>query len=118
MNTALWAVQALLALAFLAAGMMKLTQPLDKLAVHMKWVPDTPPAQVRFIGASEVAGAIGLLAPWGLGILPVLTPIAAACLALVMVLAARTHAKYGEYPGIGANVVLGLLAAFVVWGRA
>lgn len=117
MNTALWAVQALLALAFLAAGAMKSTQPLDKLAQNMAWVKTTPAPLVRFIGVAEVLGAIGLLAPWGLGILPILTPVAAGCLVVVMVLAAGTHAKLGEYPAIGANVVLGGLAAFVAWGR-
>lgn len=117
MNTALWSVQILLALAFAAAGAMKATQPLDALASKMKWVPDTPPALVRFIGLSELLGAIGLVAPTALGILPVLTPIAALCLVVVMVLAARTHLRLGELPGVGVNLVLGLLAAFVAWGR-
>lgn len=117
MNTALWAAQALLALAFLAAGAMKATQPLPALAEKMAWIKTTPAPMVRFIGVAEILGAIGLLAPWGLGILPVLTPVAAGCLVLVMVLAAGTHAKLGEFPAIGANVVLGALAAFVAWGR-
>ena len=86
MNIALWTVQGLLALAFFAAGAMKATQPLDKLAQHMSWIKTTPPGLVRFIGVTEILGAIGLIAPLGLGILPVLTPIAAACLVLVMLL--------------------------------
>lgn len=117
MNVALWIVQALLGLAFVAAGAMKASQPLDKLAQNMSWVKTSPPALVRFIGVAEVLGGIGLVAPWALGVLPFLTPVAAAALVVVMVLAAVTHARLGEFPGIGVNVVLGALAAFVAWGR-
>lgn len=117
MNIALWIVQGLLGLAFFAAGAMKASQPLDKLEKNMAWIKTTPPAVVRFIGISEILGAIGLIAPMALGILPVLTPIAAVCLVVVMILAAITHARLKEYPGIGANVFLGLMAAFVAWGR-
>ena len=55
--------------------------------------------------------------PWATGVLPALTPIAAAALVLVMVLAAIHHLRHGEAPHIGINVVLGGLAAFVAWGR-
>jgi uncharacterized membrane protein YphA (DoxX/SURF4 family) len=117
MNIALWIVQSLLGFAFFAAGVMKSSQPLEKLATNMAWIKSTPPALVRFIGVSEVLGGIGLVAPLALGILPILTPVAAACLVVVMVLAAITHARLGEFPAIGVNVVLGGLAAFVAWGR-
>lgn len=100
-----------------AAGAMKVTQPLDKLGQNMKWIPGSPPALVRFIGVSEVLGAIGLVAPVALGILPVLTPVAAVCLVVVMVLAAGTHIRLGEYPVVGVNILLGAMAAFVAWGR-
>ena len=64
MNLALWAVQALLALAFLAAGSMKLAVPVDQLLANgMSFVAYTPEALVRFIGACEVAGALGLVLP-------------------------------------------------------
>ncbi len=117
MNTALWIVQGLLGLAFFAAGAMKATQPLDKLAANMAWIKTSSPAMVRFIGISEVLGGIGLIAPTATGILPILTPVAAICLVVVMVLAAITHARLNEFPAIGANVVLGALSAFVAWGR-
>lgn len=117
MNTALWIVQGLLGFAFFAAGAMKASQPLDKLAQNMAWIKTTPPGLVRFIGISEVLGGVGLIAPAALGILPILTPIAAACLVVVMILAAITHARLGEFPAIGVNAVLGGLAAFVAWGR-
>lgn len=117
MNTALWIVQGLLAFAFLAAGLMKATRPLPELAAKMSWVPGTPPGLVRFIGWSEVAGAVGVVVPAATGIVPVLTPVAAAALVVVMLLAARTHARHKEYGMIGANAVLAGLAGFVAWGR-
>ncbi len=119
MHVALWIVQSLLALAFAGAGATKLFTPIAELATKGMggWVVDSPDALIRFIGASEVLGAIGLIAPAATRIAPKLTPAAAAALALVMVLAAGTHASYGEYTAVVPNVVIGGLAAFVAWGR-
>jgi hypothetical protein len=118
MNVALWIVQALLALAFLMAGGMKLATPIDELLANgMTFVEHVPAALVRFIGASEVAGALGLILPAALRIQPKLTAVAGGALALVMVLGAVTHVMLGEMQAIGAPLVLGLLSAFVAWGR-
>lgn len=118
LHVGLWIVQGLLAFAFLGAGAMKLSQPIDALLQGgMTFVTYTPEALVRFIGLSEVLGAVGLLAPSALRIQPRLTGIAAALLALVMVLAAGAHLTHGEAPMIVPNIVLGGLSAFVAWGR-
>ncbi|NLF05268.1 MAG: DoxX family protein [Actinomycetales bacterium] len=117
MNIALWIVQIILALAFLAAGVMKATQPLEKLAQNMGWVNDFSPAFVRFIGVAEVLGAIGLVAPLALDIAPVLTPVAATALAVTMVGAAVVHARRKESPMIMPNLVLAAACAFVAVGR-
>lgn len=118
MNIGLWIVQILLALAFLMAGAMKATQPLDRLAVRMQWVKSMrPPRLVRVIGALEVLGAIGLILPAVTGILPWLTPVAAIGLVLTMIGAMILHVRRGEGAHIAPNVVLLLLAAFVVSGR-
>ncbi len=74
-------------------------------------------ATVRLIGVSELLGGLGLILPAATGIAVLLTPIAAACLAFVMVLAAATHIRRKEPPGVAVNAVLFLLAAFVAWGR-
>lgn len=118
LHIGLWVVQALLALAFTGAGLMKLTTPYEALAAQMRWVADGPTFLPLFIGASEVAGALGLILPSAFRIQPRLTPLAAALLAVVMVLAAGTHLTYGEGPMVMPNIVLGGLAAFVAWGRA
>ena len=114
----LWAVQGLLALAFLAAGMMKLTTPMEQLAEAMAWIDGPLGPMVRFIGLAEVAGAIGLILPAATRIKPKLTAAAALGLLTVMVLGALTHAVMGDWAGMPASVVLGGLAGFVVWGRA
>lgn len=117
MNIALWAVQIILALAFLAAGVMKATQPLEKLAENMGWVNDFSPAFVRFIGVAEVLGAIGLVAPLALGIAPVLTPVAAIALAVTMVGAVVVHARRKENAMLVPNLVLLAACVFVAVGR-
>ncbi len=117
MNLALWIVQGMLALAFLVAGSMRLLVPRDKLAAQQAWVNDFSPAMVKLIGALEILGAIGLIAPGVTGILPGLTMLAAAGLALTMAGAILTHIRRREYPIIGVNGVLLALAVFVVVGR-
>jgi uncharacterized membrane protein YphA (DoxX/SURF4 family) len=118
MNIVLWIVQILLALAFLMAGTLKTTQPIDRLAARMQWVNSiNPPQFVRVIGTLEVLGAIGLILPAVTGILPWLTPLAAAGLVLTMTGAMLLHARRGEISHIAPNVILLLLAAFIVVGR-
>jgi len=117
MNTALWIVQVLLALAFGLAGFMKLTQPKEKLAANMKWVEDFSPTIVKAIGALELLGALGLILPALTGILPWLTPLAGVGLVLDMLGAAYTHLRRGENSVIIANGILLALAAFVAYGR-
>ncbi len=117
-NIALWILQVLLAFAFLGAGFMKLTQPIDALAAAgMGFVKTFPEPVVRFIGVSEIAGAIGLVLPAALRVKPVVTPVAGAALALVMVLAALWHVTQGEFAALPSNFVLGGLSALVAWGR-
>lgn len=118
LHLALWGVQALLALAFLGAGSFKLSQPMDQLLANgMTFVAYTPEPLVRFIGLSEVAGALGLILPSALRIAPRLTGVAAALLVVVMVLAAGVHATHGEMGNLVPVSVLGGLSAFVAWGR-
>ncbi|AXE17128.1 DoxX family protein [Runella rosea] len=117
MKIALWIVQGLLALMFAFAGFTKMTTPISELALQMPWVNDFSESMVRFVGAVELLGAIGLLLPALLRIKPILTPLAALGLAVTMLFAAVYHLTKAEYQGIGINVVLGGLALFVAWGR-
>jgi uncharacterized membrane protein YphA (DoxX/SURF4 family) len=117
MNTALWIVQVLAAIAFGVSGFTKIVQPKEKLLTNMKWVEDFSPNVIKGIGLLEVLGAIGLILPALTGVLPLLTPIAGVGLVLVMLGAAYTHLRRGEMSMIPINLVLLLLAAFVVYGR-
>lgn len=118
MTYVLWIVQVLLALLFLFAGGTKLVLPIEVLtSMGSPNQIALPGWFVRFIGVVEVLGALGLVLPGLLRIKPWLTPLAAAGLAVVMIGAtAITFAA----DGVGAAVVplvVGLLAAFVAYGR-
>ena len=114
MNIALWIVAGLLALAFLAAGAMKLAKSRAQLAESgMAWTEDFSDSQVKLIGLVEVLGALGLILPAALGIAEILTPLAAAGLALTMLGATVVHARRGEKSNIPVTLVLAALAAFV-----
>jgi uncharacterized membrane protein len=117
LHVGLWVAQGLLAAAFLMAGGMKVSAPLEQLQAQMPWVTGAMGGAVRFIGIVELLGALGLVLPAATRIMPKLTPLAAAGLLTVMVLGALTHISRGEYPMIVANLVLGGLAAFIAWGR-
>ena len=118
MNTFLWAVAGLLAVVFLGAGTMKLTQPKAKLAATGQgWAEDFSDKTVKGIGLLEVFAAIGLILTAALDITPVFVPLAATGLGLMMVGATLTHARRREFPNIAVNTVLLALAAVVAWGR-
>jgi uncharacterized membrane protein YphA (DoxX/SURF4 family) len=117
MDTALWILQVLLAVAFVGAGLMKLTQPKAKIAERMAWANDFSDTQVKLIGLVELLGAVGLILPAITRILPILTPLAAVGLVLTMIGAALVHVRRGEMPMIVPNLVLLVLAAIVAYGR-
>jgi len=118
-NIALWIVQALLALVYLAAGVLKVVRPREQLvaAGRFDWMKDTSDAGVKAVGAVEVLGALGLILPELTGIAPILTPIAAAGLVVVQIGAIRVHLTRRERQPLPANGILLLLAAFVAVGR-
>jgi len=113
MTYALWIVQGLLALIFLFAGGMKLVMPLEALTGEMP----LPGWFIRFIGVAEVLGALGLILPGLLHIRPGLTPLAAAGLVLIMIGAIVFTLAGGAVAPALIPLVVGLLAAFVVYGR-
>lgn len=117
LHISLWIAQVLLAAMFLMSGFMKVSQPIDQLSKMLPWTAQVSEGLVRFIGASEILGAFGLMLPSLVRIQPKLTPIAAVGLALVMLFAAAFHISRGETPAIGMNFILIALAAFVAWGR-
>jgi uncharacterized membrane protein YphA (DoxX/SURF4 family) len=117
-NLALWIVASVLAATFAGSGFMKLLVPKEKLVkAGQGWAEDVSAANVRLIGVVELLGAVGLILPAVVHIAPILVPLAAVGLVLVMVGAAVVHARRKETPNVGVNVVLIALALFVAWGR-
>lgn len=117
MNIALWIVQIALAAMFALAGVTKATKSRADLSDQLPWAEDFSDTTVKLIGAAELTAAIGLIVPAVTGIATVLTPLAATGLAIIMALAATTHARRREPAAIGFNLVLLAAAAFVAWGR-
>jgi len=113
MNVALWIVQSLLAALFLFAGVMKLVMPLEQMAGPVAF----PGWFLRFIGVAETLGGLGLILPGLLRIRPGLTPLAAAGLVIIMIGATGIGLKVGDYATALMPLVVGLLAAFVAYGR-
>ncbi|NCT92582.1 DoxX family protein [Cellulomonas sp. APG4] len=112
MTTAYWIVAGLTALAFLAAGAFKLVRPKQALAASgLAWVEDFSPASIKLIGLAEVVGAVGLVVPAATGVAPVLSPVAAVCLALLMVGATVVHVRRSEPPISAGPLVLSVAAA-------
>ncbi|MDB4993086.1 MAG: DoxX family protein [Myxococcaceae bacterium] len=121
MNLLLWIVQGLLALIFLAHGLLFVTLTparIEKMAKKRK--PNAPPPPkmpnwlLKLIGTSEILAAPGLILPVATGILPWLTPLAAFGLAITMLGAVALHAKRREVAETGATVLLLLLSLLVI----
>lgn len=107
-----------MALAFLYSGICK--SALSKQQVIAKGqtgVVNMPTPVIRFIGISEILGAVGIIVPWLTNIWPVLTPVTAVCFAMIMVLAAPIHYKLHEPRNVATNIVLLTLSLFVAYGR-
>ena len=113
MNRALWVVQGLLSALFLFGGASKLTMPLDEIAAMV----GVSVSLIVFISVMEILGGLGLLLPGLLRIRTGLTPLAAAGLAIIMAGAVVIGIGMGDPVGIAIPLVVGLLAAFVAYGR-
>ncbi|MBI5822782.1 MAG: DoxX family protein [Chloroflexi bacterium] len=119
MNIALWIIQGLLAAMYLMAGSMKAFQPAKvRENPQMTWAKNRSDVFIRFVGTSELLGALGLILPLITGILPWLTVLAAVGLTLIQLLAIFTeHLPKKEFNVIPVNIVLLALAVFVTIGR-
>jgi uncharacterized membrane protein YphA (DoxX/SURF4 family) len=116
-NIVLWIVQALLGLFSLAAGWNHGLRPLSDTIQSSPWAADVPVALVRFIGFAELAAGVGLVLPAATRVWPILTPLAAVGLAVIMGLAIAFHIMRGEANVIALHIVVVALCVFVAWGR-
>jgi hypothetical protein len=118
MNTLAWLGQAVLAGIFVLSGALKTTWTRERLvASGQTGVAGLSRGTIRFVGVSELLGGAGVVLPWATHIARWLTPLAAAGLALIMVLAAPIHARRREPRSVAINIVLFSLAVGVAWLR-
>ena len=113
MNIALWIVQALLALLFMFAGVMKFVMSVEEMTKELP----LPGWFLHFIGVCEILGSLGLILPWLTGTLPRLTAIAAAGLVIIMIGATVVTVMAQGVAMALLPFVVGILAAFVAWNR-
>jgi uncharacterized membrane protein YphA (DoxX/SURF4 family) len=114
MTYALWILQILLGLLFLFSGSMKFVMSVAEMTKDM---PSMPGWFLHFIGVMEILGGFGLILPSLLRIRPGLTPLAAACLVIIM--SGATAITLGTM-GFGAAMlplIVGILCLFVAYGR-
>ena len=114
MSVLLWVLQVLLAVAFLAHGLLMLFPP-PEIAAQMN--ATLPRWFSLFIGASEVAAALGLTLPAVTRIYPSLVSWAAAGLMIVMVSATVLHIVRAEYGAAATTLLLLVMATAVAYMR-
>ncbi len=110
-NLLAWVMTLPVAAIFVMAGSFKLTTPRSELLknAQMGWIDNFGAVQVKVLGALEVLGAIGVVVPWAFGIMPVLTPLAAAGLGVMMLGAMVVHGLRREWGILPVNLVLATL---------
>lgn len=113
MNLIIWAIQIGLACVFIYFGSLKIFLPIEKIEKKVTWARDYSTSKLKLFGALEVIGAFGLLLPWRLDIFPILTPMAATGLAMVMAGAGMVHLRRDEINMFFLNILIIFLLAGV-----
>lgn len=116
MNTFLWVLQGLAALLYGASGVMKAFL-FEKVSHDVPSFGALPRGAWTALGIIELACVVGLIVPSALRWHPVLTVVAAGVLAAESLVFIGVHVKYRERASIAMSLVLGLVMAFVAYGR-
>ena len=117
MDIAVWVVSWVLAVGFVVGGVLRVVlAPAQLERFGWGWAKDIP-RLVKVVGVFEVAGGLGLVLPVLTGVLPILTPIAACALALVMALAVGFHVRRRDWRSMPVNIVFFALCVFVAVAR-
>ena len=117
MNILLWVLQGLAALLYAASGVMKVFM-FDKISQEVPSFGALPREAWMALGILELACTIGLIVPAALRWRPQLTILAATLLALESLVFIWVHGKYHEMTPLILSAVLGLLMAFIAYGRS
>ena len=116
MNILLWVLQILAAFLYGASGFMKLFM-FDKISAKVPSFGAMSREAWMALGILELDCTVGLIVPAALHWRPALTVVSAAILAIESLIFVWVRLKYGEMPPIAMSAVLGLLMAFVAYGR-
>ena len=116
MNILLWVLQVLAALLYGASGVMKVFM-FDKVSEGVPSFGALPREAWMTLGILELVCTVGLIVPAAFRLKPGLTVVAATVLALESLVFIWVHVKYREMPSIIVSGVLGLLMAFIAYGR-
>lgn len=104
-------LQIVMSLVFLYFGALKMFMPIEKIEKRVTWARDYSESKLKFFGFLEVIGAFGLILPYQLDIFPILTPMSATGLAMVMAGAAMVHLRRDEINMIFLNILMIFLLA-------
>ena len=116
MNILLWVLQVLAALLYGASGTMKVFM-FDKISADVRSFGALPRKAWMVLGILELICTLGLIVPAAVHWQPALTVVAATVLAIESLVFVWVHVKYGEITPIILSGVLGLLMAFIAYGR-
>lgn len=116
MNIFLWVLQVFAAVAYGAPGVMKVFL-LDKISVDVPSFGALTQAVWKLPGVLELVCVAGLIIPAAFHWPGALTVVAAAVLAVESLVFIWVHVRYRETPYIIMSAMLGLLMAFIAYGR-
>ncbi len=116
LNGIVWMLSIVLAVVFLAAGLVKAYR-YEMALRRMAWVQDASRELVRFVGLMEAVCGVGLVLPVATGYYPWLTTVAASTLTLIQLLAIGFNAKRKDTDEIVLNVLLLVFLLIVFYGR-
>jgi hypothetical protein len=116
MNILLWVLQIALAWLCIAGGAFQIFK-IEDLQTTVASMRELPRALWAFLGAFGCVGGLALILPGATNVLPTITPIAAAALAVQSILISALYIHYGDSSPLVYSVAMALMAAFIAYGR-
>ncbi|OJZ07801.1 DoxX family protein [Sphingobacterium sp. 40-24] len=117
MNTLVLIIQGVLALFFIMPGYGKVSGSKESHVADGHLRVESSIIPIRILGVLELLGCIGIIFPWVLGIVPILTPITAVCFCIIMLAGMIIHIKKKEYKMLPMLVIVFLLSMIVAYYR-
>jgi hypothetical protein len=114
LSVVVWAAQIMLAILFLYAAIPKLT---GRGIERWTGFSDLPSGLVKFIGTTELLGAIGLIVPMATAVIPALTPLAAVGLGIITLMASGFHLRADERVNALETILWSAVAAVIAIAR-